>query len=286
VDVAAGGAHSLAIGATGSAIGWGYNFYGQCNVPTLPIGREFESVDAGAFFSASMLDDGSIVAWGEDNAGQCQVPSTPAGVRYRAFSVGIRHGLALRSDGVVVGWGTNGAGEANVPPLSQAYAVLGVSCGDGFSLVLQSSQCGNAMSYCTAGTTVHGCVPSIGGVGTPSSQANSGFDIVVSNMPGQRFGTIFYGFYAGAVPWAPFSPSYQCIAFPVQRTGDRQSGGTAGQCNGELRLDFNAWRTANPGALGSPYVAGQVIHAQGWFRDPGAPKQTNLSDGLRFTLCN
>jgi hypothetical protein len=141
-------------------------------------------------------------------------------------------------------------------------------------------------TYCTAGTTVHGCVPSIGGVGAPSSQATSGFDIVVSNMPGQRFGTIFYGFYAGAVPWAPFSPSFQCIAFPIQRTGDRQSGGTAGQCNGELRLDFNAWRTANPGALGSPYVAGQVIHAQGWFRDPGAPKQTNLSDGLRFTLCN
>jgi formylglycine-generating enzyme required for sulfatase activity len=28
-----------------------------------------------------------------------------------------------------------------------------------------------------------------------------------------------------------------------------------------------------------------VIHAQGWFRDPGAPKQTNLSNGLRFTLC-
>jgi hypothetical protein len=129
-------------------------------------------------------------------------------------------------------------------------------------------------------------VPSISGVGVPSATATSGFDIVVSTMPGQRFGTIFYGFYAGAVPWAPFSPSYQCIAFPIQRTGDRQSGGTAGQCNGELRLDFNAWRAANPGALGSPYVAGQVIHAQGWFRDPGAPKQTNLSDGLRFTLCD
>jgi Tol biopolymer transport system component len=144
----------------------------------------------------------------------------------------------------------------------------------------------NISTYCTAGTTVHGCVPSIAGVGAASSQASSGFDIVVRNTPGQRFGTIFYGFYAGAVPWAPFSPSFQCIAFPIQRTGDRQSGGTAGQCNGELRLDFNAWRAGNPGALGSPYVAGQVIFAQGWFRDPGAPKQTNLSDGLRFTLCD
>ncbi len=141
-------------------------------------------------------------------------------------------------------------------------------------------------TYCTAGTTVHGCVPSIAGIGAPSSQATSGFDIVVSNVPGQRYGTLFYGFYAASIPWAPFSPSYQCIASPVQRLGIFDSGGSAGQCNGELRVDFNAWRAANPGSLGSPFVAGQVFYAQGWFRDPGAPKQTNLSDGLRFTLCD
>jgi formylglycine-generating enzyme required for sulfatase activity len=139
-------------------------------------------------------------------------------------------------------------------------------------------------TYCTAGTTVHGCVPSIAGVGVPSAINSSGFDIVVSSVPGQRAGTIFFGFYPASIPWAQFSPSYQCVAFPIQRTGDRFSGGVAGQCNGEFRLDFNAWRVANPNALGSPYVTGQVFNAQGWFRDPGAPKQTNLSDALRFTL--
>jgi hypothetical protein len=71
----------------------------------------------------------------------------------------------------------------------------------------------------------------------------------------------------------------------VQRTGVQDSGGTAGQCNGELRLDFNAWLQANPGGLGNPFVAGQVFYAQGWFRDPAAPKGTNLSDGVRFALC-
>mgnify|MGYP001242790032 CR=1 FL=1 len=141
-------------------------------------------------------------------------------------------------------------------------------------------------TYCTAGTTVHGCVPSIAGVGAPSSQASSGFDIVISSMPGQRYGTIFYGFYEFVTPWAPGSFSFKCIANPTARTGDMQSTGIAGQCNGELRLDFNAWRAANPSALGNPFVAGQVFYAQGWFRDPGAPKQTNLSDGLRFTLCD
>jgi hypothetical protein len=99
-------------------------------------------------------------------------------------------------------------------------------------------------------------------------------------------GTIFYGFYPTAVPWAPASPSFKCVANPVQRLGVQDSGGTAGQCDGELRIDFNAWLQAHPGALGSPFVAGQVFYAQGWFRDPGAPKGTNLSDGLKFTLCN
>lgn len=139
-------------------------------------------------------------------------------------------------------------------------------------------------AYCTAGTTVHGCVPSITGVGVPSSAAASGFDIVASQVEGQRFGLIYYGFAQIAVPWSPASSSYRCVSFPQQRTAVIGSGGVAGQCNGELRLDFNAWLQANPGGLGNPFVAGQVFYAQGWFRDPGAPKQTNLSNALRFAL--
>lgn len=141
-------------------------------------------------------------------------------------------------------------------------------------------------NYCTAGTTVHGCVPHIAGQGAASATAVSGFDIVVHGIEGQRYGTIFYGFYPVATPWALGSPSFKCVANPVTRTGVLDSGGAAGQCNGELRLDFNAWMRANPAALGSPFVAGQVFYAQGWFRDPAAPKQTNLSNGLRFTLCD
>jgi hypothetical protein len=141
-------------------------------------------------------------------------------------------------------------------------------------------------TYCTAGTSVHGCVASIAGVGTPSTTAGSGFNVVVSNVPGQRYGTIFYGFYPANVPWAPNSPSYRCVSFPIQRMGNLPTHGTTSQCNGDLTIDFNAWYAANPGALGAPFIAGQVFYAQGWYRDPAAPKQTNLSNGLRFTLCN
>lgn len=167
--------------------------------------------------------------------------------------------------------------------LARAVLVAGIGL-VGTAAAAQQCCLADVSTYCTAGTTVHGCVPSISGVGTPSATASNGFEIVVSIVPGQRYGTLYYGFYQNITPWAPGSLSYQCIASPVQRLGIFDTGGTAGQCNGELRLDFNAWRAANPGALGSPFVAGQVFQAQGWFRDPGAPKQTNLSNALRFVL--
>jgi hypothetical protein len=141
-------------------------------------------------------------------------------------------------------------------------------------------------SYCTAGTTSYGCVPSIAGEGAPSSSAASGFDIVVHSVEGERAGLIFYGSNPAALPWGPLSSSFLCVASPSQRTPLQNSGGAATACTGELRVDFNQWIHAHPLSLGNPFVAGQVFYAQGWFRDSGAPKGTNLSDGLRFTLCN
>src|SRR5882672_1032522 len=197
-----------------------------------------------------------------------------------------------------------------VPPL--AFYSLYVPCGNGYALNAgdcddsnplihpgATEQCngiddncngsideGFVAAYCTSSTTVHGCVPWMAGEGTPSSTAANGFDVVAYSVEGNRMGLIYYGFYAASAPWAIGSTSYRCVGYPVQRTGASNSGGTLGQCNGEFRVDFNAWIQANPLALGYPFVAGQVFYAQGWFRDSGAPKGTNLSNGLRFTLCD
>jgi formylglycine-generating enzyme required for sulfatase activity len=152
----------------------------------------------------------------------------------------------------------------------------------------QSCCTGSVSTYCTAGTTVQGCVPQISGVGVPSMNATSGFDIIVDSVPTQKMGLIFYGLSAitQPQPWALGSSSYLCVFYPVNRTGAQNSAGHSGACDGELRVNFNAWRAANPGALGSPFAPGEVIHAQGWFRDSGAAKGTNLSDALTFTLCD
>jgi hypothetical protein len=145
---------------------------------------------------------------------------------------------------------------------------------------------GGTVTYCTAGTTTHGCVPSIGGTGTPSASASSGFTIAVGSVEGQKIGMIFYGINnTGFTPvaWGP-STSFLCVKSPTQRMGQQVSGGTINMCDGALSIDWNAFRAANPGALGSPFVAGQQVFAQGWFRDPPSPKTTMLSDALRFTL--
>jgi hypothetical protein len=138
--------------------------------------------------------------------------------------------------------------------------------------------------YCTAGTTTNGCNAVISATGTPSASASSGFAIQVSGVEGQKQGILFYGITGPiAATWGSGS-SYLCVKSPTQRTGSQGSGGTAGTCNGALALDWNAYLNANPGALGNPFTAGDTVCAQGWFRDPPAPKTTSLSNALRFTV--
>jgi hypothetical protein len=140
-------------------------------------------------------------------------------------------------------------------------------------------------AYCTAGTTSNGCVPSIGGSGVPSASAGVGFDIVVSAVEGQKAGLIFYGVSGPkAAAWGPSSSSYLCVDAPTQRMATQSSGGASGMCDGVLSEDWNAYIASHPSALGQTFAAGETIWAQAWFRDPPAPKTTNLSDALVFTL--
>jgi hypothetical protein len=145
--------------------------------------------------------------------------------------------------------------------------------------------CPPPASYCTAGTTSHGCAAHLSGTGTPSGSLGSGFVLDVSPVEGQKQGLIFYGVSGrSAVPWGA-STSFLCVKAPTQRTPVQVSGGTAGACDGALSLDWNAYVAANPGALGAPFGPGQTVQAQGWFRDPPSPKTTMLSDALEFVTC-
>ncbi len=139
-------------------------------------------------------------------------------------------------------------------------------------------------TYCTAGTSTHGCQASIVSVGAPSASAASGFVITAGNVEGRHFGLIFYGTGGrAATPWGTGS-SLLCISSPFQRTPVHDSGGTLGACDGALSLDWNAYMATHAGALGNPRLVGQVFQAQAWYRDPAAPQFSSLSNAIEFTL--
>ena len=139
------------------------------------------------------------------------------------------------------------------------------------------------VSYCTAGTTSNGCNATMAASGSPSVVATSGFTLSASNVEGDKQGLIFYSVSGRAnVAWALGSTSFLCVKTPTQRTGAQSAGGTPGACDGALSVDWLAFLAANPTAEGAPFSAGTTVNAQAWFRDPPAPKTTNLSDGLEF----
>jgi len=150
---------------------------------------------------------------------------------------------------------------------------------------LQGLGGGSPVNYCTAGTTTNGCVALISASAQPSVSAANPCVITVASVEGQKSGLVFYGVNnTGFTPatWG-MGTSYLCVKAPTQRTATQTSGGTAGACDGQLSLDWNAYQAANPAALGNPWMAGDAVYAQGWFRDPPASKTTNLSDGVEMT---
>lgn len=152
--------------------------------------------------------------------------------------------------------------------------------------VAGASSCPAPVNYCTASTTTNGCNPTMGASGIPTAGAPSGFTLTANSVEGQKSGILFYGTSGtAAIPWATGSTSFLCVKTPTQRLAPQNTGGTIAGCDGSLSVDFLAFLAANPGALGAPGAAGQMFHAQCWFRDPPAPKTTNLSDGLEFVLC-
>ncbi len=141
--------------------------------------------------------------------------------------------------------------------------------------------------YCTAGTTTNGCVPAIAASAQPSAALASDSQISVANVEGQKQGLIFYGVNNTGftpLPWGLGSTSYFCVKSPVQRSFAQNSGGAANSCTGTLVLNWNLFQQSFPSPLGSPFAVGDRVYAQAWFRDPPAPRTTNLSNAIELTV--
>jgi hypothetical protein len=149
-------------GTSLSVTSWGWNDYGQRNVPTDV--NDFVAVAGGITHGLGLRANGTVIAWGSGTTnnptngidlGQAIVP--PGLSNVVAVSAGYLHSLALKSDGTVVAWGSNLGGEATVPPgLSGVKAISG---GLYQSLALLSN--GTVVAW---GTNDHGQVTVPGGL--------------------------------------------------------------------------------------------------------------------------
>jgi hypothetical protein len=147
------------------------------------------------------------------------------------------------------------------------------------------------VSYCTAKLNSLGCTPSISGLGTPSASANSGFTVRSINMRNNKPGIMLYSANGRAA--SPFTGGTLCVGAGIKRAGGLNTGGTpspVNDCSGVMAIDLNAFRAGLLGGNPAPFlsVAGTMVNAQFWARDPGfsAPNNTQLSNGLEFTICH
>jgi alpha-tubulin suppressor-like RCC1 family protein len=286
VEVSVGRHHVLARRSDGTVRAWGKNLYGQCNVPALPAGLTYVELATGDEFSVARRSDGSVVAWGIDIVGTLDVPALPSGVSYVSISAGGASGAARRSDGQLVSWGspyTLFPGAPSAP--SGSVLTRGVITGNS-DTVFALESCTEGAAYCTSSLTTNGCTPSLSASGVASASATSGFTLACSNLEGQRTGLFFYGVSGPRdTPWATGSSSTLCVEAPTQRLTAQSSGGTNATCDGALAQDWLAFVAGAPAALGAPFAPGDAVYVQAWFRDPAAPRGTNLSNAIAFALC-
>ena len=133
-DVAAGAAHSLAIGNDGNVYAWGFNSTGQLGDTSttnssVPVkmgstaGLKPVQVFAGNNWSAILCSNGELFETGRNANGQLGdgtktdsdtlvMVQLPAGVSgWLAFAAGGYHAIAIGNDGNLYGWGNGGNGQ-------------------------------------------------------------------------------------------------------------------------------------------------------------------------------
>jgi len=81
---AAGGSHTVLLRDNGTAVAFGRNLEGQCDIPALADGLTYMQAAAGAFHTVLLRSDGTAVAFGGNRRGQCEVPELAAGLAYVA----------------------------------------------------------------------------------------------------------------------------------------------------------------------------------------------------------
>jgi len=122
VAIAAGSDHSLALKADGTVVAWGYDGYGQTDVPSGLT--KVVAIAAGADHSLALKANGSVVGWGYNTDGELNPPADLTNAV--ALAGGGYHSLALRSTGLLAAWGAGTNSSASNPNHGQSVIPAGL----------------------------------------------------------------------------------------------------------------------------------------------------------------
>lgn len=133
--------------------------------------------------------------------------------------------------------------------------------------------------YCAAKLASPGCSPTTTWQGSASATSGAPFIVGATDVVNGQNGIFFYGY---APSYTPFQGGTLCVAPAIKRTPVQNAGGPAGTgCDGSFSYDLNAriQSGVDPGL-----AAGVTVYGQHWFRDPGAPSGSGLSDAVQVTI--
>ena len=80
--LAAGCNHTVLLRSDGTAVAFGNNIDGRCDIPVLPEGVTYKQVAAGLYHTVLLRSDGAAVAFGDNDKGECDIPALEEGVFY------------------------------------------------------------------------------------------------------------------------------------------------------------------------------------------------------------
>ncbi len=231
--VVAGFDHTIALCSDGTAVAWGYNFYGQLgnnsttnsSVPVavtnsgVLAGKTVRSVAAGQYHCVVSCSDGTAAAWGQNSFGQLGNNSTTnssvpvavtasgvlAGKTVASVSAGYYHCLALCSDGTMAAWGYNAFGQLGNNSTSQSTVPVAVSTSGllaGKTVAAMAAGYYHNTALCTDGTVAVWGYNNNGQLGI-GSYSSSSVPVAVSSsgsvLTGKTVIAVSAGYYHSAV---------------------------------------------------------------------------------------
>ena len=186
--ISSGSIHTIVL-KDGGVIAWGLNDNGQCNIST--AGQSGVNAIAGCYYNTIALKSGAVLVWGSNTWGQCDIP-TYASSGVSAIAGGTNHIIALKSSAVFA-WGYNGQGQCTIPTDAQ-YGVTAIAGGTSNTIALKNGAVlawgDNNYRQCIIPSDAQSGVTAIAGVGNHITALKGGAVFAWGdNQYGQCLGT-------------------------------------------------------------------------------------------------